>query len=324
MPARGRRSDDNPLPEDPTLSESKVLTLREAVARFVRDGDTVVLEGFTHLIPFAAGHEIIRQRRRDLTLVRLTPDLLMDQMVAAGVARGLIFGWLGNPGVGSLHAIRRAVERDYPAPLGIEEYSHFGLLCRYQAAASGLPFFPLRGYRGTDLPAANPNLKQVTCPFTGETLDAVSALHPDVAILNAQRADAEGNTQIWGLVGAQREAAFASRRVIVVVEEVVPEEVVRADPNRTAIPSVVVDAVVEEPWSAHPSFAQGYYDRDNAAYVAWDRITRDSGELERYLDEWVHGIPDRAAYRERLGEDTLRRLRPGQRLAGPVDYGDYR
>ena len=324
MPARGRRSDDNPLPEVPAVSESKVLTMREAVSRFVRDGDTVVLEGFTHLIPFAAGHEIIRQRRRDLALVRLTPDLLMDQMVAAGAASKLIFGWLGNPGVGSLHAIRRAVERGYPAPLGIEEYSHFGLLCRYQAAASGLPFFPLRGYRGTDLPAANPNLKQVTCPFTGETLDAVSALHPDVAILNAQRADAEGNTQIWGLVGAQREAAFASRRVIVVVEEVVPEEVVRADPNRTAIPSVVVDAVVEEPWGAHPSFAQGYYDRDNAAYVAWDRITRDSGELERYLDEWVHGIPDRAAYRERLGEDTLRRLRPGQRLAGPVDYGDYR
>ncbi|MCY4628424.1 MAG: CoA transferase subunit A, partial [Acidobacteria bacterium] len=152
--------------------------MREAVSRFVRDGDTVVLEGFTHLIPFAAGHEIIRQRRRDLTLVRLTPDLLMDQMVAAGAARKLIFGWLGNPGVGSLHAVRRAVERGYPGPLEIEEYSHFGLLCRYKAAASGLPFFPLRGYRGTDLPRANPNLRQVTCPFTGETLDAVSALHP--------------------------------------------------------------------------------------------------------------------------------------------------
>ena len=283
-----------------------------------------MLEGFTHLIPFAAGHEIIRQGRRDLTLVRLTPDLLMDQMVGAGVARKLVFGWLGNPGVGSLHAIRRAVERDYPAPLRIEEYSHFGLLCRYQAGASGLPFFPLRGYRGTDLPAANPNLKQIVCPFTGETLDAVSALRPDVAIVNAQRADAAGNAQIWGLVGAQREAAFAASRVIVVVEEIVPEAVVRSDPNRTVIPSVIVDAVVEEPWGAHPSFAQGYYDRDNAAYVAWDRITRDPAALEDYLDDWVRGLPDRAAYRARLGEDVLERLRPGPRPAGPVDYGDYR
>ena len=298
--------------------------MREAVARFVRDGDTVVLEGFTHLIPFAAGHEIIRQRRRDLTLVRLTPDLLMDQMVSAGTARKLVFGWLGNPGVGSLHAVRRAVERSVPAPLEIEEYSHFGLLCRYKAAASGLPFFPLRGYRGADLPRVNPHLKEVSCPFTGERLDAVSALHPDVTVVNAQRADREGNTQIWGLLGAQKEAAFAARRVIVVVEEIVPESVVRADPNRTQIPGTVVDAVVEEPYGAHPSFAQGYYDRDNAAYLAWDRVTRDPARLERYLAEWVHGLEGRAAYRSRFGEDTLKRLRPGPRLAGPVDYGDYR
>ena len=316
MNPRGARE---AAPADP-----KVLTMREAVGRFVRDGDTVVLEGFTHLIPFAAGHEIIRQRRRDLVLVRLTPDLLMDQMVSAGTARKLVFGWLGNPGVGSLHAVRRAVERGVPAPLELEEYSHFGLLCRYQAAASGLPFFPLRGYRGTDLPRVNPNLKQVPCPFTGELLDAVAALHPDVAVVNAQRADREGNAQIWGLPGAQKEAAFAARRVIVVVEELVPESVVRADPNRTQIPGTIVDAVVVEPYGAHPSFAQGYYDRDNEAYLAWDRITRDPAELERYLDEWVHGLRDRAAYRERLGGETLERLRPGRRLAGPVDYGDYR
>lgn len=296
----------------------------EAVARFVRDGDIVVLEGFTHLIPFAAGHEIIRQRRRDLTLVRLTPDLLMDQLVSAGTARKLVFGWLGNPGVGSLHAIRRAVERGIPAPLEIEEYSHFGLLCRYKAAASGLPFYPLRGYRGTDLPRVNPNLKQVTCPFTGERLDAVPALHPDVTVVNAQRADSEGNAQIWGLPGAQREAAFAARRVIVVVEEIVEESVVRADPNRTQIPGIIVDAVVEEPYGAHPSYAQGYYDRDNAAYLAWDRVTRDPAELARYLDEWVHGLEGRAEYRSRLGADTLERLCPGRRLAAPVDYGDYR
>ena len=306
------------------MSESKVLTMREAVSRFVHDGDTVVLEGFTHLIPFAAGHEIIRQRRRRLTLVRLTPDLLMDQMVAAGTARKLVFGWLGNPGVGSLHAIRRAVERGIPTPLEMEEYSHFGLLCRYKAAASGLPFFPLRGYRGTDLPQVNPHLKRVVCPFTGEPLDAVAALHPDVAIVNAQRADREGNTQIWGLLGAQREAAFAARRVVVVVEELVEESVVRADPNRTQIPGLIVDAVVEEPWSAHPSFAQGYYDRDNAAYLAWDRITRDPARLERYLEEWVHGLPDRAAYLARLSRETRERLRPGPRFAAGVNYGDYR
>ena len=297
--------------------------MAEAVARFVRDGDTVALEGFTHLIPFAAGHEIIRQRRRDLTLVRLTPDLLLDQMVAAGAARKLLFGWLGNPGVGSLHAVRRAVERAEP-PLEIEEYSHFGLLCRYQAAASGLPFFPLRGALGTDLPRVNPNLKTVACPFTGEALDAVPALHPDVAVIHAQRADRAGDAQIWGLVGAQREVAFASRRVIVVVEEIVPEAVIRADPNRTQIPGLIVDAVVEEPFGAHPSYAQGYYDRDNDAYLAWDVVTRDPERLARYLDEWVHALPDRAAYRARLGEGAARRLRPGRRLAGPVDYGDYR
>ena len=306
------------------MSESKVLSLREAVGRFVRDGDTVALEGFTHLIPFSAGHEIIRQRRRDLTLVRLTPDLLMDQMVAAGVARKLIFGWLGNPGVGSLHAVRRAVEKSDPRPLEIEEYSHFGLLCRYQAGAAGLPFFPLRGYRGTDLPRVNPQIREVVCPFTGERLDAVAALRPEVTIVNAQRADREGNTQIWGIVGAQKEAAFAARRVIVVVEELVDEEVVRRDPDRTRLPGALVDAVVVEPFGAHPSFAQGHYDRDNDAYLAWDRVTRDPAHLARYLDEWVFGLPDRAAYRERLGEAALAGLRPGPRLSDPVDYGDYR
>lgn len=301
------------------------MPLGEAVRRFVRDGDTVALEGFTHLIPFSAGHEIIRQERRDLTLVRLTPDLLMDQMVAAGTARKLIFGWLGNPGVGSLHAVRRAVERGRPGPLEIEEYSHFGLLCRYLAGASGLPFFPLRGYRGTDLPRVNPEIREVACPFTGERLDAVAALRPDVTVVNAQRADREGNTQVWGIVGAQKEAALAARRVIVVVEELVDEAVARADPDRTRIPGAAVDAVVEEPFSAHPSFAQGHYDRDNAAYLAWDAVSRSEERLARYLDEWVFGLPDRAAYRERLGAEALARLRPAApRPAGPVDYGDYR
>src|SRR5213596_3282750 len=270
--------------------------MQDAVARHVRDGDVVVIEGFTHLISFAAGHEIIRQRRRDLTLCRLTPDLIYDQMIAAGCARKLVFSWAGNPGVGSLHAFRRAVEG---GALEIEEYSHFGMVARFSAGAARLPFWTLRNYRGTDLPRANERIKSVTCPYTGERLATVPALNPDVTIVHAQRADGAGNTQIWGLVGVQKEAAFASRRVIVVVEQLVDERVIRSDPNRTVIPAMIVDAVVLEPWGAHPSYAQGYYDRDNDFYVAWERISRDRDELRRYLDEFVHGVRDRAAYMEK-------------------------
>ncbi|OLD88330.1 MAG: 3-oxoadipate--succinyl-CoA transferase subunit A [Gemmatimonadetes bacterium 13_1_20CM_4_66_11] len=236
------------------------MSLRDAVARNVRDGDVVVIEGFTHLISFAAGHEIIRQRRRDLTLCRLTPDLIYDQMIAAGCAKKLVFSWAGNPGVGSLHAFRRAVEG---RTLEIEEYSHFGMVARFAAGAARLPFWTLRDYAGTDLPKANPRIKSVTCPYTGEALATVPALNPDVTIVHAQRADAQGNAQIWGLLGVQKEAAFASERVIVVVEELVDERVIRSDPNRTLIPAAIVSAVVVEPWGAHPSYAQGYYDRDN-------------------------------------------------------------
>src|SRR5207244_2728920 len=271
---------------------SKVVSMRDAVARFVHDGDTVVIEGFTHLICFAAGHEIIRQGRRDLTLCRLTPDLIYDQMVAAGCARKLVFSWAGNPGAGSLHAFRRAVEKG-ESPLGIEEYSHFGMVGRLSAGAARLPFWTMRNYMGTDLPAANPRIKTITCPYTGEPLATVPALNPDVTIVHAQRADAEGNTQIWGLLGVQKEAAFASSRVIVVVEELVDQSVIRADPNRTLIPGIVVDAVVVEPWGAHPSYAQGYYDRDNEFYVGWEAISRDRGALERYLDEFVYRVADR-------------------------------
>src|SRR5437763_6405606 len=239
-----------------TDDASKVTSMRDAIARFVHDGDTVVIEGFTHLICFAAGHEIIRQRRRDLTVCRLTPDLIYDQMIAAGCARKLVFSWAGNPGVGSLHAFRRAAEHGgrppNAPPLEIEEYSHFGMVARLSAGAARLPFWPLRDYAGTDLPAANPRIKQVTCPFTGEQIAAVPALNPDVTIVHAQRADAEGNTQIWGLLGVQKEAAFASSRVIVVVEELVDTAVIRADPNRTLIPGMIVDAVAVEPWGAHP------------------------------------------------------------------------
>ena len=293
------------------------MSLKDAVARFVHDGDTLVIEGFTHLISFAAGHEIIRQRRRELTLCRLTPDLIYDQMIAAGCAKKLVFSWAGNPGVGSLHAFRRAVEG---GKLELEEYSHFGMVARFSAGAARLPFWSLRDYAGTDLPRANPRIKSITCPYTGESLATVPALNPDVTILHAQRADPQGNTQIWGLLGVQKEAAFASQRVIVVVEELVAESVIRSDPNRTLIPAAIVSAVVVEPWGAHPSYAQGYYDRDNDFYVAWEAISRDPAALARYLDEFVYGIPDRATYIEKQPALAKRLTARAQVCAG-VNYG---
>jgi glutaconate CoA-transferase, subunit A len=292
--------------------------MREAIATHVHDGDTVVVEGFTHLICFAAGHEIIRQGRRDLTLCRLTPDLIYDQMIAAGCARKLVFSWAGNPGAGSLHAFRRAVERREP-PLELEEYSHFGMVARLSAGAARLPFWTLRNYMGTDLPEANPLIRTVTCPYTGETLATVPALNPDVTIVHAQRADREGNTQIWGLLGVQKEAAFASQHVIVVAEELVDEVVIRADPNRTLIPGLIVDAVVVEPWGAHPSYAQGYYDRDNEFYIAWEQISRDRSALKGYLDEFVYGVRDRAEYLTR--SKKLMRLKASERMSAGVNYG---
>jgi len=300
---------------------SKVMSMRDAVSRFVHDGDTVVIEGFTHLICFAAGHEIIRQRRRDLTLARLTPDLIYDQMIAAGCARKLVFSWAGNPGVGSLHAFRRAVEgKAAGGGLEIEEYSHFGMVARFSAGAARLPFWPLRNYMGTDLPTANPRIRTVACPYTGESLATVPALNPSVTIVHAQRADAAGNTQMWGLVGVQKEAAFASERVIVVVEDLVQESVIRSDPNRTVIPGMIVSAVVVEPWGAHPSYAQGYYDRDNDFYVAWEGISRDPDRLKRYLEEFVYGVPDRAGYMEKQPQVAVR-LKAKERLSRGVNYG---
>src|SRR5467141_869185 len=291
--------------------------MQDAVARHVRDGDVVVMEGFTHLISFAAGYEIIRQRRRDLTLCRLTPDLIYDPMIASGCAKKLVFSWAGNPGVGSLHAFRRAVEGQ---TLEIEEYSHFGMVARFSAGAARLPFWTLRDYADTDLPRANPRIKSVTCPYTGEKLATVPALNPDVTIIHAQRADDQGNTQIWGLLGVQKEAAFASAHVIVVVEELVDEAVIRADPNRTVIPGMIVDAVAVEPWGAHPSYAQGYYDRDNDFYVAWEAISRDREALERYLDDFVRGVSDRAAYLDKRPE-LAARLKAKARYCPGVNYG---
>jgi len=297
--------------------------MHDAVAELVRDGDTLAIEGFTHLICFAAGHEIIRQRRRDLTLARLTPDLVYDQMIGAGVARKLVFSWMGNPGVGSLHAVRRWTEAPDPR-LELEEYSHFGMVGRYTAGAMNLPFFPLRSYFDSDLPAANPLIRQVASPYGDDPVYAVPPLKPDVTIIHAQRADAAGDTQIWGLLGCQKEAAFAASRVIVVVEELVDESVIRADPNRTILPGLVVDAVVVEPFGAHPSYAQGYYDRDNAFYLEWDAISRDEASLQHWLNEWVHGVPGRAEYVDKLGRERLESLRPAPAPSGSVDYGEYR
>jgi glutaconate CoA-transferase subunit A len=310
------------------MPPGRVTTMRDAIADLVRDGDTVAIEGFTHLISFAAGHEIIRQGRRHLTLARMTPDLIYDQMVAAGVADGLVFSWLGNPGVGGLHAIRRRIERgaadpDRP-PLAIEEYSHFGMVARYTAGAANLPFFPLRSYVDSDLPRANPRIREVRSPYADETIHVVPPLRPDVTVVHAQRASAEGDVQAWGLLGCQKEAAFAATRVIAVVEELVDASVITADPNRTLLPGAVVDAVVVEPWGAHPSYAQGYYDRDNAFYLEWDAISRDEERLSAWLGEWVHGLDGRAAYVEKLGASRLEALRPEPAPSGSVDYGAYR
>lgn len=301
----------------------KVMTMHDAIARYVRDGSVVAIEGFTACICFAAGHEIIRQGRRDLTLCRMTPDLIYDQMIAAGCAHKLVFSYLGNPGVGSLHAVRRAVEKGVPAPLEIEEYSHFGMAGRYLAAAYGLPFFPLRSYTGSDMPKVNPLIRTVESPYGDGRIAVVPPLRPDVTIVHAQRADREGNTQMWGLLGVQKEAAFAAKHVIVVVEEIVDEAVIRADPNRTLIPGLVVDAVVCEPYGAHPSYAQGYYDRDNEFYLRWDEISRDEVATRAWLDEWVYGVRDRAEYMRKMGAAVWERLAVGEAMAGPVNYGRY-
>ena len=275
----------------------EVVSLAEAVGRAVRDGDTVAMEGFTHLIPFAAGHEVIRQGRRDLTLVRMTPDLIYDQLIGAGCASKLVFSWGGNPGVGSLHRFRDAVEHSWPAPLELEEHSHAGMANRYVAGASGLPFAVLRGYSGTGLmdSLAEPSIRPINCPFTGETLTAVSALNPDVAIIHAQRADIGGNVQFWGITGVQKEAVLAAKRSIVTVEEVVPH--LDARPGAVVLPSWTVSYVAAVPGGSRPSYALGYYDRDNDYYLAWDPIARDRDAFRRWLDAEIFGVPEAAGGR---------------------------
>jgi glutaconate CoA-transferase subunit A len=307
-----------------TAEAGKLISMREAIATYVADGSSMAMEGFTGFICFAAGHEIIRQRRRDLTLIRMTPDLIYDQMIAAGTAKKLIFSYTGNPGVGSLYCIRRAVEKDLPLPLELEEYSHYGLVGRYAAGASRLPFFPLRSYIGSDMLEANPLIKVIDEPYGTGKIAVVPPLNPDVAILHAQRADRQGNTQLWGLLGMQKEVAFASKHVIIAVEEVVDESVIRADPNRTLIPGLIVDAVVHEPYGAHPSYVQGYYDRDNESYLTWDKLSQDHAAVLAWLDEWVYGLENRAAYVRKIGQAYLDKLKPEPLPAPSVDYGRYR
>ncbi len=298
---------------------SKLVSMNEAIADSVRDGQSILIEGFTHLICFAAGHEIIRQGRKNLVGIRLTPDLIYDQMIQAGCLKKMIFGWAGNPGVGSLHAFRRVYEKE--KALEIEEYSHFGMVARILAGASGLPFWPLNNYQGTDIPAQNANIKEVQCPFTGRMLAAVPPLNPDLCILHCQRADAEGNAQAWGLFGTQKESAMASKTVIVVAEEIVDSSIIRADPNRTIVPGFVVKHVVHEPFGCHPSFVQGHHDRDNDFYVQWDEISRDPANYQKWLEEFVYGVKDRRAYIDKLGSDLWKKLRARPRKCEGVDYG---
>lgn len=295
--------------------------MADAISRFVEDGSTILIDGFTHLICFAAAHEIIRQRKRNLTLCRMTPDLIYDQMIAAGCASKVIFSWAGNPGAGSLFGLRRAIEKQIPGPLEVEEYSHFGLAARLIAGAANLPFYPVQSYLGSDLPEVNPRIRTVTCPYTERSIATVPALNPDIAIVHAQRADSDGNTQVWGITGIQKETAFAAKSVIVVVEELVDSKVIRSDPNRTLIPGMVVDAVVLEPLGCHPSYVQGYYDRDNDFYIAWGDISRDQSSLDRYLDEWIYGVGSRSEYVEKLGPDDVSRLKAELVLTTPVNYG---
>jgi glutaconate CoA-transferase, subunit A len=276
--------------------------LKEAIQKMVRDGDTLALEGFTHLIPSAAGHEIIRQKRRNLTVIRMTPDLIYDQMIGAGCVKKLVFSWGGNPGVGSLHRLRDAVENGWPAPLEVEEHAHAGMAAAYAAGASGLPFGVLRGYLGTDLPKYNTKIKFIECPFTGEKLAAVPAHRPDVTVVHAQKADRKGNVLMWGVVGVQKEAVLAAKRSIVTVEEIVDD--LAAPPNSVVLPSWVVGAVCEVKGGAFPSYAQGYYRRNNAFYKKWDTISRERESFQKWIERHIMGTRDFEGFKQSLEEAT--------------------
>ncbi|WP_231187617.1 CoA-transferase [Haladaptatus sp. DYF46] len=303
----------------------KVMDMTKAISVAIEDGQTIYLGGFTHLIPFAAGHEIIRQGYQNLTLARATPDLIFDQMIAAGCASKLIFSWAGNPGVGSLRGFRRAFEDGVPCGISIDEYSHFGLISRLEAGARDLPFLPLRTFVGSDYPEHIDAIRTVENPYGEEPgeIPVVPPLKPDVAVVRAQRADEFGSAQLWGIVGEMVEAAFAADTVVLSVEEIVDTDVIRSDPNRTLIPDTVVDYVVEEPYGSHPSYAQGYYDRDNQAYLDWDQQTETHESTVDWLDEWVMGVEDRTEYLEKLDTERFAGLQPRSNYATPIDMGEY-
>ena len=281
-----------------------MLQLSEAIRQHVHDGDVVALEGFTHLIPFAAGHEIIRQGKRGLTLIRMTPDVIYDQIIGSGCAKQLIFSWGGNPGVGSLHRLRDAVEKGWPQPLVIEEHSHAGMVTAYAAGAAHLPFGTLRGYLGTDLPKHNSNIRFIECPFTGERLAAVPAIRPDVTIVHAQKADRRGNVLMWGVVGVQKEAILAAKRAIVTIEEFVDR--LEAPPNSVVLPSWIVSAVCQVKGGAFPSYAQGYYKRNNAFYKQWDKIAVDRDTFKSWIERHVTGTKDFDGFRRSLNQEAER------------------
>jgi glutaconate CoA-transferase subunit A len=273
---------------------AEIVPLGDAIGELVPDGATVAMEGFTHLIPFAAGHELIRQQKKDLTLARMTPDVIYDQLIGMSCARKLIFSWGGNPGVGSLHRFRDAIEHGYPHPLEIEEHSHAGMAARYAAGASGLPFAVLRGYAGSDL-VDHTTVASIRCPFTDEELVALPALNPDVTVIHAQQADRRGNVGMWGITGVQREAVLAARTSIVTVEEIVDQLSTRG-PSHVVLPAWTVTAIALVPRGSHPSYSMGFSTRDNSFYTEWDGISRDRESFARWMREFVVGTKDHASY----------------------------
>lgn len=302
---------------------TKVTTMTGAVGDGISDGDQVYLAGFTHLIPFAVGHEMIRQGLRDLDLVRATPDLIYDQLIAAGCASKVTFSWAGNPGVGSLPAFRRAAEDGVPTEIELEEYTHFGMIAALHAGASNLPFAPLRGFIGSDLPDHNDNIARIESPFGDDYVYAVAPIQPDVTVVRAQRADENGDAHLWGIQGEQKIAALAADTVILAVEELCSEETIRSDPNRTMLTGDDVDYVVKDPYGAHPSYAQGYYGRDNETYLRWPEVANDVDRVEAWLDEWVYGVADRREYVEKLGANRLLDLEPERAYPTTINMGRY-
>lgn len=306
--------------------KSKVMSLSDAISEFIFDGASVALEGFTHAIPTAAGHEIIRQGIKDLTLFRQTADIIVDQMLAAGCISTLVSSFVGNSSAGSLGEIRRRIEQSDPVHLNYVEYSHYGMVCRYLAGAQKLPFYPLKSYFGSDLPGVNDEIRKVASPYPNEDgsfdeIYVVPPINPDVTIVHAQRADQWGNIQMWGLTGLQAEAVFAADKAIVTVEEIVTDEIIRSDPNRTIIPSHAVSAVVQVPMGAHPSFTQGYYDRDNNFYRDWSSISGDKQKIADWMDTFIFGTKNHEEYVELLGQETLERLAVGDAFSTPINYG---